>query len=171
MCGGSNLSTDLLLWGIYIKTCISPVRICLQSRKARNASTKFRKTSALKKAEKSLEIYRFLVFSMLHLNQTRIMCLQVNSDAGFVLANSDSAQWYTSPLVKQGIALDRDLPGLQSHACKRGLCTVKIIDAYGETPNDLFERFFRNHGNSIGLFHIRTKLSENLVKGNPNGDC
>ena len=37
MCGGSNLSTDLLLWGIYIKTCISPVRICLQRRKARNA--------------------------------------------------------------------------------------------------------------------------------------
>ena len=32
MCGGSNLSTDLLLWGIYIKKCISPVRICLQTR-------------------------------------------------------------------------------------------------------------------------------------------
>ena len=81
VCGGSNLSTDLLLWGIYIKTCISPVRICLQSRKARNASTKFRKASALKKAEKSLEISAFLVFSCLHLNQTRIMCLQVNSGA------------------------------------------------------------------------------------------
>ena len=32
-CGGLNLSTDLLLWGIYIKKCISPVRIC---RKPRN---------------------------------------------------------------------------------------------------------------------------------------
>ena len=47
-CGGSNLSTDLLLWGIYIKKCISLVRICLQTRNARNASTKFRKTSESK---------------------------------------------------------------------------------------------------------------------------
>ena len=39
------------------------------------------------------------------------MCLQVNSDADFVLANLDAAQWYTSPLVKQGIASDRYLPG------------------------------------------------------------
>ena len=28
----SDLSTVLLLWGIYIKKCISPVRICLQTR-------------------------------------------------------------------------------------------------------------------------------------------
>ena len=41
--------------------------------KTPNASTKFRKTSESKKAEKSLEISAFLVFSMLHLNQTRIM--------------------------------------------------------------------------------------------------
>ena len=40
-------------------------------------------------------------------------------DAEFVLANSGAARWYTSPLVKQGLASDRDLPGLQSHACKR----------------------------------------------------
>ena len=40
-----NLSTDLLLWGYYIKKCISPVRICRGTRNARNASTKFRKTS------------------------------------------------------------------------------------------------------------------------------
>ena len=73
MCGGSNLSTDLLLWGIYIKKCISLVRICLQTRNARNASIKFRKTSESKKAEKSLEISAFLVFSCLHLNQTLIM--------------------------------------------------------------------------------------------------
>ena len=32
MCGGSNLSTVLLLRGIYIKKCISLVRICLQTR-------------------------------------------------------------------------------------------------------------------------------------------
>ena len=32
-CGGSNLSTDLLLWGNYIKKCISPVRICRKPRK------------------------------------------------------------------------------------------------------------------------------------------
>ena len=73
MCGGSNLSTVLLLWGIYIKKCISLVRICLQTRNARNASTKFRKTLESKKAEKSLEISAFLVFSCLHLNQTLIM--------------------------------------------------------------------------------------------------
>ena len=73
MCGGSNLSTDLLLWGIYIKKYISLVRICLQTRNARNASTKFRKTLESKKAEKSLEISAFLVFSCLHLNQTLIM--------------------------------------------------------------------------------------------------
>ena len=33
VCGGSNLSTVLALWGIYIKKCISPVRIRLQTRK------------------------------------------------------------------------------------------------------------------------------------------
>ena len=49
----------------------------------------------------------------------RFLCLQVNSDAEFVLANLDAARWHTSPLVKQGLASDRDLPGLQNHACKR----------------------------------------------------
>ena len=67
VCGGSNLSTHLVLWEIYIKKCISPVRICLQTRNARNASTKFQKTSESKKAEKSLEISVFLLFSWLHL--------------------------------------------------------------------------------------------------------
>ena len=33
LCGGSNLSTDLVQWGIYIKNSMSPVRIRLQSRK------------------------------------------------------------------------------------------------------------------------------------------
>ena len=46
--GSSNLSTVLLLWGIYIKKCISPVRICLQTQNARNASAKFWKTSEVK---------------------------------------------------------------------------------------------------------------------------
>ena len=73
VCGGSNLSTVLPLWGIYIKKCISLVRIRLQTRNARNASIKFRKTSESKKAEKSLEISAFLVFSCLHLNQTLMM--------------------------------------------------------------------------------------------------
>ena len=49
----------------------------------------------------------------------RFLCLQVNLDADFLLANLDAARWHTSPLVKQGLASDRDLPGLQSHACKR----------------------------------------------------
>ena len=39
------------------------------------------------------------------------MCLQVNSDADFVLANLDAPRWYTSPSVKQALASDRDLPG------------------------------------------------------------
>ena len=126
MCGGSNLSTVLLLWGIYIKKYISLVRICLQTRNARNASTKFRKTLESKKAEKSLEISAFLVFSCLHLNQTLMMCLQVILDADFVLANLDAARWYTSPLVKQGLASDRYLPGLQNHACKRAYVSGKF---------------------------------------------
>ena len=73
MCGGSNLSTGLVLWGSYIKKCISLVRIWLQVRNTRNASTKFRKTLESKKTEKSLEISVFLLFSCLHLNQTLIM--------------------------------------------------------------------------------------------------
>ena len=73
VCGGLNLSTVLTLWGLYNKKCISLVRICLQTRKARNASTKFRKTLESKKTEKSLEISVFLLFSCLHLNQTLIM--------------------------------------------------------------------------------------------------
>ena len=89
VCGGSNLSTVLLLWGIYIKKCISLVRICLQTRNARNASIKFRKTSESKKAEKSLEISAFLVFSCLHLNQTLIMSYDYNLDDG-VCRSSDN---------------------------------------------------------------------------------
>ena len=66
--GGSNLSTDLLPWGIYIKNSISPVRIRLRVKKPRNASTKFRKNAGLKKREKSLEISRFFVFPRPDLN-------------------------------------------------------------------------------------------------------
>ena len=80
---------------------------------------KLRKNAGSKKREKSLEISRFLVFSCLHLNQIRIMCLRVNSDADFVLANSDAPRCYTSLLVKQGFASDRYLLGLQSHVRKR----------------------------------------------------
>ena len=92
-------------------------------------STKFRKTSASKKREKSLEISVFFVFSCLHLNQTRIMCLQVNSDAVFVFANLDAPRWHTSPLVKQGLASDRDLPGLQSHACKQNYVIISPLNS------------------------------------------
>lgn len=49
----------------------------------------------------------------------RFLCLQVISAADFVLANLDAARWHTSPLVKQGLASDRDLQDLQSHAGKR----------------------------------------------------
>ena len=48
-----------------------------------------------------------------------VLWLQVNLDADFVLANLDAPRWYTSPSVKQALASDRDLPGLQSHADKR----------------------------------------------------
>ena len=114
MCGGSNLSTDLLLWGIYIKKCISLVRICLQTRNARNASIKFRKTSESKKAEKSLEISAFLVFSCLHLNQTLIMCRVSDLDAKPCVADLDARRFcrgYTNPLAMMRVALDRYLPG------------------------------------------------------------
>ena len=50
------------------------------------------------------------------------MCLQVILDADFVLANSDAPRRNTSPLVKQGIASDRDLSGgtpyLQTNLCR-----------------------------------------------------
>ena len=105
------------------------VRIRLRVKKPRNASIKFRKTSESKKREKSLEISVFFVFSCLHLNQTRIMCLQANSDADFVLANLDAARWHTSPLVKQGLASDRDLPGLQSHACKQNYVIISSLNS------------------------------------------
>lgn len=50
------------------------------------------------------------------------MCLQVNLDAEFVLANLDAARRNTSPLVKQGLASDRDLPGLAEPCLQTNLC-------------------------------------------------
>ena len=120
MCGGSNLSTVLLLWGSYIKKCISLVRICLQTRKARNASTKFRKTLESKKTEKSLEISVFLLFSCLHLNQTLIMA----GVAGFGPTNARVKVWCLTawrhpsiemaPLVGHTKYYSIGIPGLQS---------------------------------------------------------
>ena len=103
VCGGSNLCTVLLLWGIYIKKCISPVRIRTQHRKGQKGSMKLRKNAGAKKREKSLEISRFLVFPRSDLNWLVIMCLQVNLDAKFVLANSDVAQWHTLPWWSRGL--------------------------------------------------------------------
>ena len=49
------------LYHIFVNiSSVSVLRICLQTRNARNASTKFRKTLESKKAEKSLEISAFL---------------------------------------------------------------------------------------------------------------
>ena len=46
--------------------------------------------------------------------------------------NLDAPRCYTSPLMKQGLASDRDLPGLQSHACKRAyVYYVGIQVSYG----------------------------------------
>ncbi len=42
------------------------------------------------------------------------MCLQVNSDADFLLVNSDAPRFfrgYTNPLAMMGVALNRYLPG------------------------------------------------------------
>ena len=67
-CGGSNFSTDLLLWGIYIKKCISLVRICRETRNGRNAFAKFRKTSESKKSgeiSRNLRFSRFIVCLLL----------------------------------------------------------------------------------------------------------
>ena len=55
------------------------------------------------------------------------MCLQVNSDADFVLANLDAPRCYTSPLVKQGLASDHDLPGLQNHACNEAYVILSQV--------------------------------------------
>ena len=46
------------------------------------------------------------------------LCLQVNLDAEFVLSNLDVARKYISPLLKQGLASDRYLPGLRNRAYK-----------------------------------------------------
>ena len=46
-----------------------------------------------------------------HFHKRPVLCLQVNLDAEFVLANLDAARRNTSPLVKQRLASDRDLPG------------------------------------------------------------
>ena len=73
VCGSPNPYTDFARFEKYMKKCISVVRIRLQARKARNASTKFRKTLESKKTEKSLEISVFLVFSTRHLNWRVIM--------------------------------------------------------------------------------------------------
>ena len=136
MCGGSNLSTVLLLWGIYIKK--NACRWFESGYGSKNPEMhlqNFEKLQSQKIApirfdglgqEKFLEISAFLVFSCLHLNQTLMMCLQVILDADFVLANLDAARWYTSPLVKQGLASDRYLPGLQNHACKRAYVSGKF---------------------------------------------
>ena len=62
MCGGSNLSTFLVVWGIYINKCISLVRI--------RTDPKFAKCiyKILKnfRVEKNGEISRNLSFSVLH---------------------------------------------------------------------------------------------------------
>ena len=47
------------------------------------------------------------------MNAEFCLCLQVNLDAEFVLSNLDVARKYTYPLVKQGLASDRYLPGLK----------------------------------------------------------
>ena len=77
VCGGSNLCTVLLLWGIYIKNCISPVRIRLRVKNPEMHLQNFEKLQSQKIApirfdglgqEKSLEISRFLVFPRSDLN-------------------------------------------------------------------------------------------------------
>ena len=70
------------------------------------------------------------------------MCLQVNLDAEFVLANLDAARRNTSPLVKQGFASDRDLPGLQNHVCKRAYVRLQNI-THKRTGNRAVRHFHR----------------------------
>ena len=66
---------------------------------------KLRKNSGSKKREKSLEISVFSFLVAIAESDA------INKDADFVLANLDAARWHTSPLVKQELASDRDLPG------------------------------------------------------------
>ena len=56
-CGGSNLSTVLLLWGIYIKKCISLVQICLQTRNdAQSAEMHLQNSEKLQSRKKRRKI-------------------------------------------------------------------------------------------------------------------
>ena len=84
------------------------------------------------RVEKTGEIsrnLRFFRFLWHELNQPLMMCLQVILDAKFVLSNLDVARRNTSPLVKQGLASDRDLPGLQSHACKQNYVIILPLNS------------------------------------------
>ena len=84
-----------------------------------------------------------------------VLCLQVISDADFVLANSDAPRRNTSPLMKQGLASDRDLPGLQSHVCKRAY--VVKDDALEEGDIDIFivngDAYIKELGNKCLISH------------------
>ena len=127
LCGGSNLSTVLALWGIYIKKCISPVRIRLRVKKPRNASTKFRKKC---RVEKTGEISRNLPFSRFSslgskLTCHHVMCVrfrcktvcgqfrctQILQRVDYPLGDDGSCTWPLSA-------------GAQRHACKRNYVII-----------------------------------------------
>ena len=136
VCGGSNLSTVLLLWGIYIKKGISLVRICLQTRNARNASTKFRKTSESENSPNPLwrigagEISRNLPFSRFSSSGSKLTChhvmcvrfrcktvcgqfrcTQILQRVDYPLGDDGSCTWPLSA-------------GAQRHACKRNYVII-----------------------------------------------
>ena len=80
-CRGFKSFRSLVFRIRFMKKCVFGSSNPSTRRKIENGSMEIRKKLGAKKAEKSLEISAFLVFSCLHLNQTRIMCLQVNSGA------------------------------------------------------------------------------------------
>ena len=83
------------------------------------------------------------------------MCLQVILDAEFVLSILDAARWHTSPLMKQGLASDRHLPGLQNHVCKRAY--VVKDDALEEGDIGIFivngHAYIKELGNKCLISH------------------
>ena len=80
VCGGSNLSTVLASWGIYIKMHFVGLNLSTDPKTAQSAEMHLQNPEKLQsqktvpirfdglEQEKSLEISAFLVFSMLHLN-------------------------------------------------------------------------------------------------------
>ena len=165
MCGGSNLSTVLLLWGIYIKKCISSVRIRLQTQLLRpyiRLPRKFPRPSPCKRAcrspggEPEPTPLRGSDESGSHPSQQKrhadgvpfLLCRVSDLDAKPCVADLDAREFcrgYTNPLAMMGVALDRYLPGHNAMLVNEILCIYNItfFNIFIDQLLGIFPYFFR----------------------------